>query len=313
MKPKEFWQNFKMGEEQEIAANFIYDGLKNLHEMDTLSMETEVFPVLYNISIGIERLMKVAIVLLEFNDNTDVAEFEKSLITHSHMELYARLKPHNKLNLSKSHMDLLQLLTNFYHSHRYDRFTLQSGTPVTKDKNALHEFISKYLKVDIAENYPMTCVWNTPQIKRFIGKTVKKITKNLYSIIDESARAKNLYTYEISGGGSKAGKVLWGNEFLDFEDEDRIKIESLIFLMNLKGSGLVDTIKQVTPLPLDPALDTDHLQNLLRVRAFVSDSIRDEIESEYEELTDVKERLEIIDLIRNPGVSFGEMEDIDSK
>ena len=79
--------------------------------------------------------------------------------------------------------------------------------------------------------------------------------------------------------------------------------------MNLKGSGLVDTIKEIAPLPLDPALDTDHLQNLLRARAFGSDSIRDEIESEYEELKDVKERLEIIDLIRNPDVSFGEMDE----
>ena len=86
-----------------------------------------------------------------------------------------------------------------------------------------------------------------------------------------------------------------------------------IFLMSLKGSGLVDTIKDIAPLPLDPALDTDHLQNLLRVRAFGSDSIRDEIESEYEELEDVKERLEIIDLIRNPGVSFGEVDDTDGK
>jgi len=309
MTPKEFWQNFKMGEEQEIAANFIYDGLKNLHEMDTLSMETEVFPVLYNLSVGIERLMKVAIVLLEFDENTNVEDFEESLITHSHMELYARLKPHNKLQLGKVHMDLLQLLTMFYHSHRYHRFTLQSGTPATKDKKALHDFIAKYLKVDVTEDFLMTCVWNTPEIKKFIGKAVKKITKNLYSIIDESARAKNLYTYEISAGGSKAGKVLWGDEFLDFEDEDRIKTESLIFLMNLKGSGLVDTIKEIAPLPLDPALDTDHLQNLLRARAFGSDSIRDEIESEYEELKDVKERLEIIDLIRNPDVSFGEMDE----
>ncbi len=97
MNPTEFWQNFKLGEEQEIACNFIYDGLRNLHEMETISMETEIFPVLYNLSIGIERLFKVAIILLEFDDNTDINCLEKSLMTHNHLELLKRIKIKTKM------------------------------------------------------------------------------------------------------------------------------------------------------------------------------------------------------------------------
>jgi hypothetical protein len=216
MQPDKFWQNFQLGSEQEIACNFIYDGLRNLHEMETLSMETEVFPVLYNLSIGIERLLKVAIVLLEFNDGTDVDGFEQFLITHNHLELLRRVKARSEMSLGDNHVALLELLSNFYNTYRYDRFNLNSIYELSKEKKALHLFLNKHLQIDISDK--MFGAANTPRIKQFIGRTVKKITKQLYTIIEREASAKNLYTYEISSSGSKAAKILWEDGAITFDD-----------------------------------------------------------------------------------------------
>ena len=313
MKPHEFWQNFKLGAEQEIAANFIYDAIRNLHEMETLNMETEIFPVLYNLSIGIERLMKVVIVLIEYQDGMDINAIEESLITHNHMELYKRIKPFFKSPLGNNHIQLLNLLTVFYKTHRYDRFNLSKVSPTEKDKEMFYGFLNKYLDLNLETKDEIFAIENTPQIKRFIGRTVKKITKNLYALVNEYAQVKNLYTYEISGSGSKAAKVLWGDDTLDFEDSDRIKIESLIFLMGLNDTGLIKFIKAIQPLDLDPAMDTDHLQNLLKNNPYRISQIQDEIECLYEGVEDRKDRIEKIDFIRDPGIYFSESDEIEQE
>ncbi len=312
MTPAEFWQNFKLGEEQEIACNFIYDGLRSLHEMDSLSQATEVFPVLYNLSIGIERLLKVAVTLLEFTDSSDVEEFEKSLITHNHMDLLNRIKAKVELTLGECHIALLTLLSTFYKTHRYDRFNFSTLTSISKDKEALHAFLHKYLQIDIREEFPVIHVENSSRIKKFIGKTVKKLTKQLYSVIEDAATTKNIYTYEISSSGSKAAKILWGDDSLTFEDEEIAMVESLVFLIKTKDSGLMDFVNEMEPLPLDPALDSDYLQVLLRKKSDRTQSTIDEIESHYEDMEseDVKERLERIKLIKDPSVHIESDSDV---
>ena len=65
MKPNEFWKNFRLGEELAISGNFIYDGLRRIHEMQRLDYDEEIFDFLYHVSVGLERLTKIAIVLCE--------------------------------------------------------------------------------------------------------------------------------------------------------------------------------------------------------------------------------------------------------
>src|SRR3989344_1177652 len=117
MKPEEFWQNFQLGIEHEIACNFIYDGVRNLHEMKTLSLESEVFSFFYNTSVGFERLLKVAVALLEYEDGADTEELEESLRTHNHLELLKRLRQKSSINLGDCHIEFLALLSKFYKTH----------------------------------------------------------------------------------------------------------------------------------------------------------------------------------------------------
>lgn len=302
MNPIQFWQNFKMGEEQEIACNFIYDGLRNLHEMETLNLETEIFPVLYNLSIGLERLFKVAIVLLEVDENTNIDAFEKTLITHNHIVLFERVKAKSDLNLGPVHTGLLNLLAVFYEDHRYGRFNISQQDNLSKDKKLFLTFLNKHLGIDIRDD--IIGNENSFQIKKFIGKTVKKMTKDLYAIIDKASTEKNLYTYEISGSSSKAAKIVWGDDFILFDNEEVAMMEVLIFLLKTTESDRINMMKEIEPLPLDPALDVEYLQFLLKKRTGYGSSIVDEVESHHADIKDLKERIEFIKVIKDPGISF---------
>ncbi|MEL6949080.1 MAG: hypothetical protein AAGM16_02980 [Pseudomonadota bacterium] len=82
MNSEEFWKNFNLLDEISIAGAFVYNGLRRFHEMQRLDYTDELFEFLYNLSVGIERLLKVAVVLLEHDETTDVEDLEESLITH---------------------------------------------------------------------------------------------------------------------------------------------------------------------------------------------------------------------------------------
>ena len=140
MKPTQFWKNFQLGDEIGVSGAFIYNGMRRFHEMRWLRSTDEVFEFLYNLSVGLERLLKIAVVLFEHHDAIDQEELENSLITHNHLELLARVRRHVELPLASPHNDFLDMLGSFYRSLRYDRFTLSSVYDSDKEIEALCAF-----------------------------------------------------------------------------------------------------------------------------------------------------------------------------
>jgi len=65
MTPEQFWKNSSLLDAVSIAGAFVYNGLRRFHEMQMLEHTDEIFEFFYNLSVGIERLLKVAVVLLE--------------------------------------------------------------------------------------------------------------------------------------------------------------------------------------------------------------------------------------------------------
>ena len=92
MERTQFWKNFRLGEEIGVSGAFIYNEMRRFHEMRMLDFSDEVFEVLYNLSVGFERLLKIAVVLIEHKDEVNQDELERSLITHTHLDLMARIK-----------------------------------------------------------------------------------------------------------------------------------------------------------------------------------------------------------------------------
>ena len=68
MNQTEFWKNFRLGEEIQISGTFIYNGLRRFHEISKLDREDELFEFLYQLSVGLERLLKIGVVLFEHTE-----------------------------------------------------------------------------------------------------------------------------------------------------------------------------------------------------------------------------------------------------
>ena len=301
MKPSDFWKNFKLGEEISVSGTFIYNGLRRYHEMKSLDFTEELFEFLYDLSVGIERLFKIAIVLFEHSDSVDQDELEKSLITHNHLELFSRLKKHVQINFGSPQIELLSLLSTFYKSHRYDRFSLSSVYDTKKERRAIINWIGKHLQIEFPEKNSFWGTANDDRYRKFVRRTILSISKTLYKLIKGQARSINLYTYELRHG-SKAESVFLRE--IDVSDEDVLWKELLVFFVNTESSsGYLDFLRSIQPLDFDPALTGDYLE------CFQSDAakalVMDELEHLYSEIEEgVGERLELMRVIGAPNVYF---------
>jgi hypothetical protein len=301
MNAPDLWKNFKLGEEISVSGAFIYNGLRRYHEMKSLDFTDEVFEFLYNLSVGFERLLKVAVVLFEHDDSIDQSELEKSLITHSHLDLLARLKKYVKINLGSPQIDLLVLLGKFYKTLRYDRFSISSACDTQKERRAFCELLQKYLKVEFTERPSIIGTQNNDQYRKFVQRTVLSISKTLYKIVKEQASSINLYTYELRYG-SKAESIFLRE--VNISEEDILWKELLVFFMNTKSSsGYLDFLRKIQPLDFDPGAIGDYLD------CFQSDAakafVMDELKHHYSEMEEkAKERLELVGVIGAPNVDF---------
>lgn len=310
MEATQFWKNFNLGNELRVSGTFIYDGIRGFHEMKTLNYGEEAFRVLYDFSVGLERLFKIAVVLFEHNDQIDQAALEQSLKTHNLRTLLDRIRPHASLKLNEAHHDLLNLLTNFYKSTRYDRYSLSSVDNLDAELLAIRDYLEKHLNAKIETWSDFIAIENKPSYKIFIRKTVLKLSSQIFSIIRNKARSLALFTDEVRYG-SKAFTVFIG-EF-DPNTEDVLWKELLIFMMNTKNSSsYLDFLKGIEALEFDPALIGDYLA------CFESDSskalVTDELEHLYQEMgaTERKLRLEMMSIIGASNVFFDDSDDEDS-
>lgn len=314
--PRFFWKNFRLGPELHFSGAFLYDALLLLDKMEHFNYEDECFTFLYYASVGIERLEKIAIILLEHNPETNQDEFEKSLITHNHLELINRIKTKSTLKIGKVHYKFLQLISDFYKSYRYDRYNLSSVFHPNQDKFKLIQFICDELQIENNENsFFSSGIIIDKRIRHFIGKLISKISTQLFEIIKEQAYELCLWTYEIRYN-SKAFKIFISKEY-SFDDERHCQKEILIHLMNNESSDdvLLNFINSIKPLNLDSEENNTYARFMFDFTK--NQGVIDEIRQIYEDNEYDKERTEKISLI-GEDISFeafgcvgdeGELED----
>jgi hypothetical protein len=301
MTPDEWWKNFALGMELDVAGTFIFNGVKRLDEIENFYYPTDTFEILYNLSVGIERLLKVAIVLVEHDNQMDMDTFEKSLITHNVMELANRLQVAHNLNLSGVHAEFLSLLSKFYKTHRYGRFSIGSIPGIKEEQKIFLEYLKKHLQIETPSEDSFIPVYNTDQIRKFIGKVIKKIARSVFSVIGKKTTELNIYTDELRGD-SKAIRVFYG-ERLDFIDERIKKKELLLFLINPQSTGKhIDLIRSFEVLDFDPEMAPQY------IKALVNEShlpmVEGEVDELYTEIENIGERISMVDIIDNEHLSY---------
>lgn len=300
MDAKTFWKNFSLGKELNVAGGFIFNGLKAFDSLENFTQEDGIFEFFYNTSVGIERLLKVVVILIEHSDAIDQEEFERGLITHNHLDLLRRISKKHNCGLSNLHNEFLELLSNFYKTMRYDRYTLNSIQSHDKERVGLVTFLEKHLgaKIDYED---MVVTPNEWRFKKFIGKVVGKISEVLYNLVESEASAQNIYTYELPNG-SKASIIFLGKKYTFFDD-DIVWKELIIYLINTDDrSGILDFIREIEPLNFEPELVNEYLnvfKSDLKKHSYIY-----EVDEYYQDINDKKERFEMLELLSNPNVLF---------
>jgi hypothetical protein len=313
VRPDEYWKNFNLGTELDIAGRFLFNGLQAFHEMDHFAAQEDIFEFLYSVAVGIERLLKIAVILTEHDSAVDQEAFEKSLITHTHQDLVLRLRTKHDLKFAARENEFVALLGRFYTSQRYGRYSLGSVYAPAQERNELIKYLEKYLDIRIDVSSWLEITPNERKHREFIGRVVSKIVNPVHQIVEDEARRLNIYTYEIDYR-SKASKIFLSKKF-DFEEEDILQAELIAYFLSSEACGpnarlIRDLIK---PLPFDPALEGEYLAALRSDRRKIT--VLDELESHYEDITNFKERRDLLKASTLENLNYGDedehMEDIE--
>ncbi|MBL0279150.1 MAG: hypothetical protein IPQ11_02265 [Bacteroidetes bacterium] len=310
MNSTQYWKNFSLGTEIDISGAFIYNGLKAFDDIQFFIYEAEIFEVLYNLSVGIERLCKVAIVLIEYNSSTDSKRFTESIKTHKIENLIKRISKNKIINLNAKDKAFINLLSHFYNSLRYDRYSENEQNYYTKEKEVFVNYLNSELKFSIDINSDFNLTENDRVIKSCFGKIVRNIVTQLYEIVRNEAVRLHLYTYEIREF-SKARKIFYSEKFDFLEEANAIKELIVFFINNKNSNGLFKIIRNITPLDLDPALANDYIQAL--IHPHMLQEHLDEIEANLEDIPDKSDRIEVMELLGDLRSQFidGDEEEID--
>ena len=255
--------------------------------MQHFSHEDEIFEFLYSVSVGMERLLKISIVLVEHDETTNQKEFENSLKTHNHQKLVDRLQKQHDLGLSSVQNAFIQLLVEFYNTHRYDRFRLDSIHNYGKEKEELRSFLATHLEVEIKEDTIVIGTVNNQKIRSRMAELISGMARKIYRIISDEASRINIYIDELRSD-SKSGILFRTPERTDFSIGDRALAEFLIFIVNAsERKGLLEFIREIKPLDLDPAMAVDFIQSLNSYveRSFLADTI----EAVYDDLKETED------------------------
>ena len=303
MGPGDYWKNFRLGDELDIAGSFLYNGLRHFHEIEKLDSTPELFECLYALSVGFERLFKIAIVLFEHSDRCDQVALEESLITHQHINLVERVSGHVDWGPSAPEFALIELMHEFYKTSRYDRFSINSVYHKSREKNAVMQLLEQFLSVNLAKD-SYIAQHNTDQFRKFVRKHVIGVACQIYEVICNRCKELNIYTYELRHG-SKSHNVFINK--VNMFDEDILWKELLIFFLNTEQtSGLLTFMKQLEPLEFDAAMTEGYLQ------CFKSDSRKYSVLEQLTELYaefkenggDIGDRLQLIGVIGSANISF---------
>lgn len=306
MNNEEFWKNYSLGTELEVSGAFIYNGLEAFHRIDNFNYPEDIFEVLYNFSVGIERLQKIAITLIEHVDLSNSQlnlEFVESIKKHKLYSFHNRIEQKHKLNLNKHQKGFLQLTSKFYNNFRYDRYTINSANTYEKEKDSFLEFICRALdlKKGKYDNF-FNPFKNTTQTKRYISKIVEKITISIYDIIKLEASKLNISTYELRPHG-KAYRIFVYKDFYS-SYSDVLRKELLIRLINNYDSGFIKFISKIEALPFDIQDENEIFRVILNSRK--EQQYFDEFDHFYEQLDKKKERFDLLKVLGETGIDFSE-------
>ena len=296
-----------MANELDVAGEFIYSAIIKLDKMQHFEQVADYFYFLYHLAVGIERVQKILLFIVNDVQETELKEFLVKLKSHNHKSLHDKIMKKVNISLSKEQMELLMLLSNFYKDERYRRFDFLSYE--FDDKKILLDFICdncNNLKFDYSQGKKI--LLNTIGIKEHLGRVIGRLCHKYYEAIKLESEKRNIYAYELRYG-SPAEKLFCekgrNNSYQNkVEKEKRAIKELLLYIRNSnEDNELINYMNEIDPLPLDNSLIQDYIADLCCGN--VSINLLGEIDFLYKEFVNNSyEREQKLSLIGDKGVIF---------
>ena len=302
----EIWdfKSINMGREVEIAGEFIYDSAKKTMSITGTNNQYELSIILYTGAVGIERLQKIYLCLMQ-QDPRDREAMPKSLMQHNHLELEKEISKYTMTQLPGNGRGLLGVFAEYYNNFRYANYV------PGKHSSGLRKLFISFLKkqngkFNFDEPYSLA---QFEQFKRYYINELGKLATYYFDLIESKSREIGTYTYEIASF-SNAARVFWSTQRRSLYEQmiieqNAIK-ELLVYIYkNKREVGVFKLLNEIESLEIDDELVNDYLADL--VDGKINDFLIDYIVDAYEEIKDKKqrkERKELLALIGNRSVLF---------
>lgn len=308
----DYFKNFNLGKEIDLAGSFAYNALSILNMEDNVYKNDQIFLFLYNTAVSVERLQKCVLFICGNYDETSIADFASSLKSHDHQMLQSRITEITKKKLSTEQNSFLMLLSGFYSNGRYANYSFVDEFDC---KSQLEEFVKKnYDESMIVPDFLGNDTIITESAKERIGRTLGKLLSYYYDIIKEKSHELNLYTYELRSGSS-AEKVFL-NPFPKksvqaiSQAEKNALAELMVYLINTTDkTGFLNFLRKIKPLSFDPYLVQEYLAEILK--RHTPQELVDEVETIYEDFSHegIEERKQALLIMNERNVFFPEDEE----
>lgn len=310
MNKLQWWKNFDLNAEAHISGTFLYDGLRTLAHCRTLTYDDEIFSILYQLSVGFERLMKVVVVLAEHGEQTDQVAFEKKLATHNTEALLQRIEKSCPLKISKAERALLACLTHFYRAFRYDHFRLETIHDRDRLRESFKEFVEQDSKVRVAGPDELAPSESMKSVQRQVETVVRMLASKLYNTVDDLARKNGIFTYELRSD-SKASMMFQNEDYTFQKEEIAMKELLLFFLKRYADTKLTIVTDNLEPLEFDPPEAVECADALFRPdqRQVLMDVV-DALRADREDNSEREQLLELLGSAANNTYTDEEMREM---
>lgn len=310
----EYFKNFNIGKEMDLAGTFAYNALSTLNTTQDVYLNDQIFMFLYNASVSVERMQKCVLFMYGNYNGTEIEQFAETIKIHDHQNLQCKINDYTRKKLSEEQNALLILLRNFYADGRYANYSMDGAYDY---KSALEAFVRQYYDASMVKTHFFTeDTYVSEEAKERIGRTLGKLLRYYYDLIREKAHELNLYTYELRSG-SPAERVFLNTfpksslQAINASERNALA-ELIVYLITNKDStGYLNYVRGLNPLDLDPHLVPEYLADIMNRQ--IPQSLVDEVTSIYEDMSyeQVADRKGSISVIGETHVYFLEDDEDD--
>ncbi|MCM1367698.1 MAG: hypothetical protein NC184_02680 [Roseburia sp.] len=300
----EYFKNFNMGRELEIAGEFIYESAIKMKALSFVGNHFNVNTILYNGAVGIERLQKI-LLCMNMVSESELETPLKCLKEHNHIILQNKIKEIFGITFNKNQIALLELFRRYYDDFRYAEYQIDYNE--TELCNMLIDFINKRTGTSISIGAPFL-EQDYRKMKSYFINLLGQISYKYYNEIWEKANGLGLFTCEMSSD-SNAAKIFYRREEEKLYDilqiEEYAFKEFLIYLLSAKKkTKFLKFFKSLAVLDFDEYMIPEYLLDITNFKSSVL--LNDFVEDAYTNFSrqELKERKEILDLMSNSQVMW---------